>query len=515
MADTDTTARRSSRSAGEDAQREVIAFLGSPAAHGGTAPEHVETHLSHVFLAADRVVKLKKAIRWAMVDYATPERREHFCHKEVSRNARFAASLYRGVRAVTRGPAGLALDGEGEAVDFVVEMRRFPARDQLDAIVENGRLGPDLLDATADAIAELHGNADVVRVADHPARVRHLVGQLGHDLITGLTETPPRADVALWANEATELCLSHARRLDRRGRHGFVRLCHGDLHLSNICLWQGRPTPFDAIEFSDEVATTDVLYDLAFVLVDLEHRGHAAEAGRLLSRYLEATRDYSGLALLPLFRSLRSMVRALTRVAKHRDPAPYIAAAQGAIEARPAPQLCAVGGLSGTGKTTVARLVAARMGAVVIRSDSVRKHLAGRRPEEPLPAAAYTQDASAAVYRRMLVDARRALRAGSPVILDATFLEEHARRAAGAVAQTLGVPFTGAFLHAPLETLLDRVGARHGDASDADAAVVRSQASRDPGALDWQSVDAAGTPEDAADVIAGAARAAIRARRAD
>ncbi|MEM8665040.1 MAG: AAA family ATPase, partial [Pseudomonadota bacterium] len=317
-----------------------------------------------------------------------------------------------------------------------------------------------------------------------------LAAQLERD-VAARQNGPQRDVIAAWAAETAGLIGAHGAQLDARGRHGFVRHCHGDLHLSNLCLLDGVPTPFDALEFSDEIATIDVLYDLAFVLVDLEHRGLSHLSMRLLSRYLEWTRDYAGLSLLPLFMGLRSMVRALVALSKGRPADALIAAAYEAVSAPRTPFLVAVGGLSGTGKTTVARALAHPLRAVIVRSDSARKHLAGVAPEAPLPKEAYTPQSTADVYRRLRVDARRALRAGWPVILDATFLARSERDAVAAVAHSAGVPFRGIWLEAPGDVLRERVGERVGDASDADAAVVNAQQARDPGPIDWSRYGAA------------------------
>ena len=496
----------------ETAQRAVVDFLASPAAHGGVVPQHVVTHISHVFLAGETAFKLKRAVALPFLDYSTPALRERFCREEVAVNRRFAPELYRGVRAVTESADGLALDGRGPAVDWVVEMNRFAPGAQFDIMLDRGRIDGALIDAVADMIAATHQAAPVVTVGDHSRRVCDLRRQLDRDVTPLLEACVDRANAALWLHKAVEQTLRHRALLDRRGRHGFVRRCHADLHLSNICLWQGRPLAFDAIEFSEEMATIDVLYDLAFVLVDLEHHGRRDFAARLTSRYLERTRDYGGLAVLPLFKANRAMVRALVALEKGRNPAAHLAEARRNAEREPAPRLIAIGGLSGSGKTTVARALAAdaavaeaaEAAAVVIRSDSVHKQLFGYAPEERLPASAYTPAAHEAVYRRMLTDARRALASGWPVILDATFIDPGWRQRARDLARAARVPFAGLWLDAAPDALKARVAARTGDASDADAAVVEAQGRADLGTLDWRRIDAAGDP---AAVVAGAKRA--------
>lgn len=484
-------------------QAATVAFLASPEAHGGRTPEHVETHLSHVFLAGGRALKLKKARRWSMVDYSTAERREHFCRRELAVNAAWAPELYRAVRPVTRAGRTVALDGPGAVIDWVVEMRRFPADAQLDRMADAGTLDGRTVDAVADMIAATHRSAAVVRGLPISVRTRNLVQQLERDVLDRLGETTDRSEVALWAHVAFEETLRRTAQLDRRARHGFVRRCHGDLHLSNICLWQGEPVPFDAVEFSDDLATIDVVYDLAFVLVDLEHRGQGELSLRLLSRYLEGTRDYAGLSLLPLFKSQRAMVRALVAAMKGREARPHVLQARALVGRPAAPRLIAVGGLSGTGKSSLARALAPRAGAVVIRADGVRKRLFGLAPEERLPTSAYCAWVDGRVYRRMLVDARRALAAGASVILDATFAERDRRRRARMLAESLAVPFQGLWLEAPLETVLVRLAGREGDASDADADVARAQFRRAAGAPDWAAIDA-GRDRDA--VLASALR---------
>lgn len=484
-----------------EAQKEVVDFLASAACHGGVTPVHVETHLSHLFLAGERVFKLKKALAWSMVDYETLDRREHFCRHEVAVNSATAPEIYLGVVPVTREGGVLALGGAGEAVDFVVEMRRFSSDEQLDIMVEDGTITPAIIDETADVVAAMHRAAPRVRLADGAEAVARRTRQLAQDVAAG--PRAPAADVTAWERAAMTIDKRQAGRLSRRARHGFVRRCHGDLHLSNVCLWKGRPTPFDAIEFSEEIATIDILYDVAFLLVDLELRGRQDLSNRLLSRYLGSTRDYGGLSLMPLFKSQRAMVRALTRAAKGADPRPAVTLARALVAPRPPARLVAVGGLSGSGKTTVARAIAPSLDAVVIRSDTVRKQLAGVAPEERLGADFYRPEMTARVYRRMLVDARRALAAGASVILDATFTEPAMSRAAAALAASRNASFDGVWLEAPAATLGARVSARQRDASDADASVVARQVeahSRAPAG--WRTVDAAGVPGEVARRVA-------------
>ncbi|TVQ51999.1 MAG: hypothetical protein EA355_15975, partial [Rhodobacteraceae bacterium] len=318
-------------------------------------------------------------------------------------------------------------------------------------------------------------------------------------------------DAAGWRAAALADVARHARLLDARRRHGCVRRGHGDLHLGNVVLIDGRPTPFDAIEFNEAIATDDILYDAAFTVMDLMARAAPPLAGAFLSRYLTATRDHAALALLPLYVSMRAAVRAF--VAWRDDRAAgeaRLALATAALAPRPPARLIAVGGPSGSGKSTLARALAPEIGAppgaVMLRSDVARKRLFGVAPEAPLPAEAYGAAAGAQVYRRLLRDAGRALRAGAPVVLDAAFLRPAERAAAAALAAAAGASFAGFWLGASEATMAARLDARRGDASDADAAVMRRQLAALAPPADWLILDADGPPEAAA----AAARAALR-----
>jgi predicted kinase len=283
-------------------------------------------------------------------------------------------------------------------------------------------------------------------------------------------------------------------RIERRARLGRVRRCHGDLHLGNVVMIGDRPTPFDAIEFNEAIASIDVLYDLALTLSDLLMRGRRDLANGLLNRYLSATRDYGGLPLMPLYLSMRGAVRAMTAASRgawgeaERD----LAFAVGALRQDAAPRLIALGGISGTGKSTLARTLAPRIaplaGAIVIRSDVVRKRLSGEQPEARLPPEAYCPRMDGRVMARLAFDARVALRAGAAVVLDATFLQPDARACAAAIARAEGVRFDGIWLELSAEEAMARVSSRAADASDATAAVVERQAERAVPPSDWRAL---------------------------
>jgi aminoglycoside phosphotransferase family enzyme/predicted kinase len=504
-----------------DAQREVVDFLSRPGVLGPDRPERIETHASIVFLAGDRACKLKRAVRYSYLDYSTAEKRREACAAELALNRRTAPALYLEVRAVRRAADGaLTLDGDGEPVDWLLVMRRFPEEALFDRMAVAGSLTPGLMRDLADAIAAFHDSAETTTGFGGHAGMVDMVAGNSANLRLGVPE--PFAASAVEALDAASRAAVEAQAalLERRRRGGRVRHCHGDLHLGNICLFEGRPTLFDGIEFNPAIANVDVLYDLSFLLMDLEHRGLAALGSVVFNRYLDRRDEASGLPALPLFLSVHAAIRAHVGLAAARRAAGeaaarQVAAARDYLELaarllRPTPAvLVAIGGLSGTGKSTLAQALAPGLGAVpgarVLRTDVIRKRLLGRAPEERLPPEAYRPEVDSRVYGAQLAAARQALAAGHAAILDGVFGRPEERDAAAALAAGLGVPFAGFWLEAEAAVLEARIAARRNDASDATVAVVRRQLERDPGPIAWRRLAAGGGPE----ALAAAARAAL------
>jgi aminoglycoside phosphotransferase family enzyme/predicted kinase len=493
-------------------QSEVIAFLSRPDSHGpGSGPvERIDTHGAVVFLVGERAYKLKRAVSYSYLDYGSAEKRRQFCEAELALNRRTAPELYLSVQKVSRGEDGaLRLGGAGEAVDWLVVMRRFDQDALLDRMAERGALDRGLVLALADRIVDFHRKAEPTPgFGGHDGMRAVLRGDI-ENLRRGVPEAFNRAAVDALAAAATAALDRLGGLLDRRRDAGRVRRCHGDLHLRNICLVDGAPTLFDCIEFNDRIACIDVLYDLAFLLMDLDHRGLSEFANAVMNRYVDlAGEREADLAALPLFLALRAEIRAHVGVATAAaQAAPAAAAAQietarGYLAAalaylRPAaPCLVAVGGLSGTGKSTLAYGLAPTMGGApggrVLRTDMLRKRLAGVTPETRLPAAAYTRDSSRQVYEALYAAAAEALAAGRPVIADAVFADPAERAAIAGVAEAAGVAFTGLWLEAPRALLDQRIAARRGDASDATTEVLRRQLGYDIGPMDWVRIDAGG-----------------------
>jgi hypothetical protein len=488
-------------------QAAVIAFLADPAIHGGVAVERIDTHASIVFLAGARAFKLKRALRFSYLDYSTPAQREQACRAELGLNRRTAPELYEEVCPVTRAPDGrLALGGTGDAIDWVVVMRRFDQETLFDRMAERGQLTSTLMFDLAEQIARFHENAEVDLDSGGLQGMTDTTAGDARNLLAAVPATldAPAVEALVAATQAELARL--APLVETRRRSGKVRHCHGDLHLRNICLVAGRPTLFDCVEFNPLISHIDVLYDLAFLLMDLHARGLDGFGNAVFNRYLDLRDESDGLAAMPLFLSVRAGVRA------HVDAAAAIRQEQPEAQARtreearrylghaaallqpPPPRLVAIGGLSGTGKSTVAYGLAPEVGAVpgarVLRSDVIRKRMFGVALTDRLPSSAYAAPVGERVFERLREEAAAALAAGRSVIADGVYARAGEREAIAAVAHKTGVPFVGLWLEAPAETLAARIAARRGDASDATAAVLRQQQTYQLGRMTWHRIDA-------------------------
>ena len=496
-------------------QDEVVAFLADPATHGGVAPTRVDTHGSIVFLAGDRVLKLKRAVAFSYMDFSTVARRGAMCRAELAANRRIAPALYAGVLAIARrrGRLELVRDAglrDDEALDWVVEMRRFPPGAEFDALAARGALDLDLVRRLAARVARFHLAAPRADAHGGAAGLGAVIAENRREFAraAGILDPERAAQVD---GACAQAHAAIAALLDRRAREGRVRHCHGDLHLGNVCLFEGEPTPFDAIEFNPAIANVDTLFDLAFLLMDLDLRVSRAHAGVAFNAYLEILPETDGLAALPLMLALRAGIRAHTRAAASltqrdaarrqalaKDARRHLDAATSFLAPSP-PRLVAVGGVSGTGKSTLARGLAPELGAApgaaILRSDVLRKELAGVEATARLEPGQYTAQASARVYETLMARAATILRAGRSVVLDAVFRRPEERDAAAAVAAAAGCRFDGLWLEAERGVAAARIEGRHADASDATVGVLDRQLAQDPGPVDgWRVIDARGEP---------------------
>lgn len=514
----------STQSVGEGAQQRAIALLDDASTHGlppGGTVDRIDTHAARIFMAGDRAFKMKRAVTYPFFDYASLSQRLDACEAELVLNRRTAPDLYRGVGGLVQGEDGqvrlveqapVATDGgpDPSVLEYLVTMGRFPQSALLDSMAAAGTLSPAIMRDLATIIAEFHDAAEPRTNAPGAEEMADLARTNIREMRKHALFDAAAIDRLERAGEAA--LAAGADLINRRRDAGYIRHCHGDLHLRNIVMLDGRPVPFDCVEFGDRIAVTDVLYDLAFLLMDLEHRRLRAHANILFNRYLDLTGDLSGLSLLPLFMSVRAGIRAhLTAsaaagqgdadkaAAMRAEAQSYLVLANRLLSPPPA-QLLAIGGLSGTGKTTLARALAPSLGpapgAVILRSDALRKLLAGVAEEEALPDRFYGPDHSARTYAELAGRAGLVLDGHHAVICDAVYANAAQRQTVEQVAREAGVAFTGLWLVADQAVTLARVARRRGDASDATAAIVRRQAAYDLGEMRWEVIPASGDADE-------------------
>ena len=451
----------------------------------------VETHISWVFLAGDFAYKIKKPVDFGFLDFSSLEKRRHFCQEELRLNARFAPELYLAVVAVCGTPQHPVIGGDGAAFEYAVKMRRF---DQGGLLSNNlAQLDAALIDQLARQVAVFHqgiGVCDPQMPWGSPdALVQPVMDNFRHIRDLGQTAAVlERLDrLETWAGQQAG---SLQQVFARRKASGFVRECHGDLHLGNITLIDGRPVLFDGIEFNPALRWIDTMNEIAFLMMDLQEKGLPELASRFLNRYLEDTGDYAGLEVLRFYQMYRAMVRAkVAALRTHQEGSgasadefsAYLQQAERYTGA-PSAALLISFGPSGSGKSYAAGQLAEQLPAVRLRSDVERKRLAGlqaaARTGADLGEGIYGADSTRKTYGRLLELAELVTAAGYRAIVDATFLRREQRQPFMALAQRLGVPFGILHSQAPEPVLRERVRsrlARGNDPSEADEQVLDQQ----------------------------------------
>lgn len=426
----------------DTSQREVIDFLSRPAAYslGAAAVERVDTHCSIVFLAGDFAYKLKRAIRYADLDYTTRERRRKACEAELVLNRRTAPDLYLAVRAIGRAASGeLSFDGAGPALDHVVVMRRFAEENLFEHLAERFALTPQRMIALGAAVARLHRMAEITPEHGGAEAIRRVIAGNRREL----ARVRPQLDGAPLAMAEARVQGELARQtplLERRRASGRVRRCHGDLRLANIVLVGRRPLLFDCIEFSDEIACIDVLYDLAFLLMDLLLRDRSDLASLVFNAYLDRQPETDGLAALPLFLSLRAATRSYGlagsagRKGNPCEAARLLASARRHLDASAAflaPE--------------PARLVALGGGACGEARAELAVSLAGLVPPAPGARIVHIGPSAASAWE----EAGTALAGGCSVLAEGAFLSPAERSRAAALAERRGVTFVELWFGVP------------------------------------------------------------------
>ena len=487
----------------------LIAAMHDPAVYPGAANDPVvvhETHISWVFLVGDVAYKLKKPVKTSFLDYSTLEKRRHFCNEEIRLDRRYAPELYLDVVPIVWTNDRASVEGPGTPVEYAVKMKRFADDALLSHRVETGSITRDEVLDLARRLASFHQNAARLDLSANessfgsPATIyRDAIENLDalRESATGETAKTVRI-LYEWTDEFFS---HHEREFLQRRANGFVRECHGDLHLGNVIHWNDRLVPFDGIEFNDRFRWIDVISDAAFTTMDFAAFGRLDLSRSFINAYLEQTGDHASLPMLRWYLVFRALVRAkvdairagqddaspqerddaLTRSAEHVELAYQFS-------------LCKENGLwithgvSGSGKTTVSELIVQRHGAIRLRSDLERKRHFGltptQRPTEAQKADLYCAEGARACYSRLLRMGRGLLRAGFPVVVDATFLRRDDREQFRQLADQEGVPFGIVDCHAETSTLRQRIAdriARDDDASDADLQVLNQQLStREP-----------------------------------
>ena len=478
----------------------MIEELRDPARYPDSAArvELAETHISWVLLTGSFAYKIKKPVNLGFLDFSTLEARRHYCEEELRLNRRTAPELYVAVVPISGTSREPAIGGAGAAIEYAVKMRQFDQNRLLDRVAKRGELSYEHVDALARTVAEFHSRIDAAPAASEFGNPEHVLApamQNFDQLAALIKETGDLAAISELRNWTRSSYAALAGFLARRKREGYVRECHGDLHLGNIALLQGRPVPFDCIEFNEELRWIDVMSEIAFLVMDLHDHRLPGLAASCLNAYLEATGDYAGLRVLRFYSVYRAMVRAkIACIRAHQSGLAAGAAARLLDEMRGylvlARDLALSGrralvithGLSGSGKTTVASLIAESTGAVRIRSDVERKRLHGMagqaRAREGLGEGLYSAAATRATYERLAALAGEILDADYPVIVDAAFLKREERARFHAIAKERRVPYVTAACRAPDAVLRNRVAARERagtDASDATLAVLERQ----------------------------------------
>lgn len=460
--------------------------------HAVTEPiQLIQTHVSYVLLTGPFAYKLKKPVNFGFLDFSTLEKRQHFCQEELRLNQRGAAALYLSVLPITEQEGQFQLEGSGVPVEYAVKMQQFPQEGLLLSVFERGELTEAMLEELGRTVAQFHRQSvtnDYIQGFGSVERVREAIDdnyQHTEKYIGGpQTQTQYQA-----TRHYTDTFFQERQALfEQRMEQHRIRECHGDLHLRNMCLWQGELLLFDCIEFNEPFRFIDVMSDVAFTVMDLEARQRPDLGNAFLNTYVEATGDWEGLQVLPVYLSRQAYVRAKVTSFLLDDPAIPAAEQQAAAQTaahyyrlaweytQPRQgQVMMMSGLSGSGKSTTARSLARQLKAIHLRSDAIRKHLGGIGLYDRGDGSLYTPEMTQKTYQRLLELGLMLANQGFSVILDAKYDRQALRAAVINQCQQQALPFTILACVAPPDVLQARLHQRTGDIADATAAIGATQ----------------------------------------
>ncbi|AFY37253.1 hypothetical protein Lepto7376_0858 [[Leptolyngbya] sp. PCC 7376] len=464
----------------------------------------VQTHVSYVFLTGDYAYKLKKSVNFGFLDFSTLEKRKHFCEAELALNSSLTKDLYLEVVSITYDGETYAIDGQGDIVEYAVKMRQFPQENLLSGMFQAGTLTEEQMVQLGKVVAAFHATAetnDYIRSFGEIAKIRQAIDE-NYDQTAGYigrVQTQKRFEQT---KDFTDNFFASREDIfaSRRDQNKICE-CHGDLHLRNICLWQDDIQLFDRIEFNEPFRFVDTMYDVAFAVMDLDARGAKELGNAFLNTYLEQTGDWEGLQVLPLYLSRQAYVRAKVTSFLLDDPAIAEEAKQEAAKTAseyyelawqytqlPKGKVVMMSGLSGSGKSTVARRCARLWNAIHIRSDAARKHLGGVSLDAKAPDSLYSAEMTEKTYARLTELGVLLAKQGFTVILDAKFDRISQRKDVMAACEAEGLPYQILYCQAPTSTLEQRLQDRNDDISDATADLLQTQIDNAEGFTDDESL---------------------------